>query len=43
MKVLSGISVLALLMAGAATPSFATSLGTGRDGNSDRCHRQLLF
>lgn len=29
MKVLSGISVLALLMAGAATPSFATSLTPG--------------
>ncbi len=29
MKVLSGISVLALLIAGAATPSFATSLSPG--------------
>ena len=29
MKVLSGISVLALLMAGVATPSFATSLAPG--------------
>ena len=29
MKVLSGISVLALLIAGAATPSFATSLAPG--------------
>jgi hypothetical protein len=29
MKVLSGISVIALLMAGAATPSFATSLAPG--------------
>jgi hypothetical protein len=29
MKVLSGISVLALLLAGAATPSFATSLAPG--------------
>ena len=35
MKILSGISVLALLIAGAATPSFATSLTPGNVVRAD--------
>ncbi len=42
MKVLSGISVLALLIAGAATPSFATSLTPGGVVTPGYCGQTLM-